>query len=151
MPKTMTSNDDDREAHMARLREQIAWLYARPRRNWLARLWNVSMFKLSAYLRAQPLDPHFIAKGLEAELRAMQDPEYQSATRVIAAPDYVFTYVDKNDRQIVVPVTRLEGPLLPIAYQKPRRRPAFRNARTFLPRGEAAAEDRPAWVPEGHP
>lgn len=144
MDESVNVNDDVREAHMARLRERIGWLYARPRRNWLARLWNVSMFKLSAYMRAQPLDPHFIAKGLEAELRAMEDPTFQAATRVVATPDYVFTYVDQYDRQIVVPVTELEGPLLPIAYQKPRRRPTFRNARTFLPRTESSTADRPA-------
>lgn len=138
--------NDDREAHMARLRQQITWLYARPRRNWLARLWNVSMFKLSAYLKAQPLDPHFIAKGLEAELRAMEDPEFQAATRIVAVPESIFSYLDEYGRQIVVPLNPLEGPtapLLPTVSRTPRKRLRIRNARTFYPMGQAA-EDHPA-------
>lgn len=139
-------SDDAREAHMAKLHAQIEWLRARPRRNWLARLWNVSMFKLSAYLHARPLDPHFIAKGLESELRAMQDLEYQSATRITTVPDSIFTYVDEYGRQILVPLNYVDGPTLqlrPTVTQKPRKRLQIRNARTFYPRGQAP-EDRPA-------
>ena len=91
MPETYTDVDAKLSPEQ-KLRLSIAALYAQPGRNVVARLWNTVMIKVGAYIcnyANRPLDPHHVARGLEAELRALQDRRKGGGAQDLAGNEFV--------------------------------------------------------------